>query len=370
MTQDPNEPNGSQRFGAHGDTIALRSIEAMLDADRLPHALLISGPEGIGKHELALKIAQAVVCEAQPAPCAVCRPCRRVQDPQHPRQPIHHADVAVIQPGGICAASDHDHSNSRTIGICQIRWVERTTSIKPFEGPNRVVIVDPADSLTADAADAFLKTLEEPPLGVYFILISARESMLTETVRSRCRALRLAPLNQQRTEAWLRARMPAADSTELTQLTRQSRGRVGWLDQALEEGDPLAIRAAQVDELLRLANASRADRLAAAEQLAGRRGQSAPQALEDLQLVLGTWIEWWRDLWLARLGQTDRVVHATLLERVQANAARYAPEEISRYLQTLQRTRQHLRNGVNTRLALEAMLLRIPHGDPSAANGA
>jgi len=161
------------RFGAHGGTIALRSLEAMVDAGRLPHALLISGPEGIGKHELGLSIAQAVVCEAAPAPCRRCRPCRRIHDRSRPHEPIRHADVALVQPGGICAAAEHDHSNSRTIGICQIRWVERTASLKPFEGPNRVVIVDPADALTAEAADAFLKTLEEPPPGVYFVLLSA-----------------------------------------------------------------------------------------------------------------------------------------------------------------------------------------------------
>ncbi len=358
------------RFGAHGETIALRALEAMIDAQRLPHALLISGPEGIGKHELALKIAQGVVCGAQRPPCGDCRPCRRIFDPEHRHEPIRHTDVALVQPGGICAVNDHDHSRSRTVGICQIRWVERVTSIKPFEGPNRVVIVDPADALTGDAADAFLKTLEEPPLGVYFVLLSARESLLSETIRSRCRALRLAPLNQQRTEAWLRERLPDLDGAAIRQLARQSRGRVGWLDQELAEGDPLAIRAAQIDELLRLADASRADRLAAAEQLAGRGGQSGPQALDDLLLMLGAWIDWWRDLWLARVGETQRVVHSTLSQSVEAQAARYAPEQISRFLQTLQRTRRYLRNGVNTRLALEAMLLRIPVGQPPGATAA
>ena len=365
-----DDPAASQRFGAHGDTIALRSLEAMLAAERLPHALLVSGPEGIGKHELALKIAQAVVCESSPPPCGRCRPCRRIHDPEHPREPIRHTDVAVIQPGGICADNTHDHSNSRTIGICQIRWVERTTSIKPFEGPSRVVIVDPADALTTEAADAFLKTLEEPPLGVYFLLLTARESVLSETIRSRCRALRLAPLNQRRTEAWLVERLPGHEPDALAQLARLSRGRVGWLDAELEAGDPIAMRSAQIEELLRLSAASRADRLNAAEQLAGRRGQSAPQALDDLLVLLGVWIEWWRDLWLARVGQDAQLVHTTLREQVRAHAARYAPEQIHQFLNTLQRTRTHLRNGVNARLALEAMLLRIPAAAPASSNGA
>ena len=358
------------RFGAHGGTIALRALEAMLDAGRLPHALLISGPEGIGKHELARQIAQAVVCEQPQPPCGECRPCRRVFDPEHRHEPIRHADIALVQPGGICAVNDHDHSRSRTIGICQVRWIEHVTSIKPFEGPNRVMIVDPADALTVEAADAFLKTLEEPPLGVYFVLLSARESLLSETIRSRCRALRLAPLSEQRTEAWLRERLPDTGEPAVRQLARQSRGRVGWLDSELAEGDPLAIRAAQVEELLRLADASRAERLNTAEQLAGRGTGSGPQALDDLLLMLGAWVDWWRDLWLAREGRAEGIVHTTLSESVEAQAARYAPEQISGFLQTLQRTRRYLRDGVNARLALEAMLLRIPVGEPNRAAAA
>ena len=111
-------------------------------------------------------------------------------------------------------------------------------------------------------------------------------------------------------------------------------------------------------------------RLAGAEQLTGRRGQSAPQALDDHLLVLGAWIEWWRDLWLERVGLPERIVHTTLRERVRSQAARYAPEELGRFLQRLQRTRSRLRDGVNARLALEAMLLGIPPSVRSADNGA
>ena len=351
------------RFGAHSESIAVRTLEAMLDAERLPHALLLSGPEGIGKRQLALSVAQGVLCERDRPPCGRCRPCLRVFDPESPSEPIRHADLALVQPGGICAVNDHDHSRSRTIGICQIRWLERTTSIKPFEGPNRVMIIDPADALTTEAADAFLKTLEEPPAGVYFVLLSAREALLSETIRSRCRALRLAPLNLPRSEAWLRERLPERGDDEIRQLARLSRGRIGWLERELAEGDPLQTRAAQIEALLRLADGSRADRLAAAEQLVGRGGQAAPQALNDLLLMLGAWLDWWRDLWLAREGRVDAVVHTALRDSVEQQAARYAPQQISGFLRTLQRTRRHLRNGVNARLAIETMLLRIPAPD-------
>lgn len=367
----PAEPEPFSRLGAHGGALALRSLEAMLDAGRLPHALLLSGPAGIGKRDLALSIAQAVVCEStsEPSPCRRCRPCRRVRDPDHPRTPlthadINHTDVALVEPGGVCTVSEHEygksHSNSRAIAICQVRWLERTISIKPFEGPARVVIIDPADAMTTEAADAFLKALEEPPPGVYFVLLSAREATLSETIRSRCRALRLTPLNHARTEAWLRARLPQAGADEITQLARQSRGRVGWLDSSLAEGDPLALRTAQIEELLRLSGASRAERIDAAEQLAGRRQFASPAVIEDLLTLLAAWSEWWRDIWLERMGRSEQIIHATLRDRLREQAAQYAPDQLTQFLRTLEQTRVRLRDGINARLAMEIMLLAMP----------
>lgn len=354
-----------ERWGAHGDSLAGRALSAMIDSGRLPHAVLISGPAGVGKRGLALRIAQALVCAEEQQPCDHCRPCRRIQNPDEPGREIQHADVEIVSPGGLCAVAEHDHRNTRSIGICVIRRIEHATSIKPFEGDRRVYIVDPADAMTSDASDAFLKTLEEPPAGVYFLLLTAQEEMLSETIRSRCRALRLAPLSAERIEQWLQRSGDAVptDPEAQLELTRLARGRPGWLAAALREGDPLALRDAQIAAAVELAHANRAERLAWAEQLTGRRGASR-ETVANLDLVLDAWSDWWRDLWLVREGRADDVVHAAHREQIASESPRYPAEEVSRFLEAIQTTRQLIHRGVdhggNPRLALEVLLLSIP----------
>lgn len=354
-------PDSIDRWGAHGDSPMGRALTAMIDGARLPHAVLIAGPVGVGKRDLALRIAQALVCAEEQPPCRQCRACRRIQDPDEPGREIQHADVEIVAPGGLCAVSDHDHRNTRTIGICVIRRIEHATSIKPFEGERRVCIVDPADAMTSEASDAFLKTLEEPPAGVYFLLLTAREQMLSETIRSRCRALRLAPLPAERIAQWLEHSddpVPT-DPDDRLELMRLARGRPGWLAAALSEGDPLSLRDAQISAAVELAHATRAERLAWAEQLTGRRGASR-DTVANLDLVLDAWRDWWRDLWLAGEGREAEVVHAGHRPQIATESSRYPAEEVSRFLEAIQATQRLIHRGANPRLALEVLLLSIP----------
>ncbi len=354
-----------ERWGAHGDALAGRTLSAIFDSGRLPHALLITGPAGVGKRDLALRIAQALVCTDEQPPCRQCRPCRRIHDPDEPTRELQHADVEIISPGGLCAVADHDHRNTRTIGICVIRRIEHATSIKPFEGDRRICIIDPAEAMTGDASDAFLKTLEEPPAGVHFLLLSAQENMISETIRSRCRTLALAPLSNERIERWLEriGESVPADPDARRELLRLARGRSSWLESELREGDPLIMRRAQIATAAELARSSRAERLSWAEQLVGR-GRATRDTVDNLDLVLDVWSDWWRDLWLAAEGRDNDLVHATHREQIASEASRYSPEEVSRFLEAIRTTRQQIHHaadfGGNPRLALEVLLLRIP----------
>ena len=355
-----------QRWGAHSGAAVARTLDAMIGAQRLPHALLLCGPEGVGKRDLALRIAQSQVCQPQngaEAPCGRCRPCRRIHDSDEPRRAIQHADVQLVQPGGICGVADHNHDNSRTIGICAVRALERDAILAPFEGSARVFIIDPADALTPEAADAFLKTLEEPPPGVVFLLLSSREHLLSETVRSRCRFLRLPPLPRRRLDDWLAQRPDApTDADQRDQLARLARGRGGWLEQALAQTQtsPNDERAAQIEQAVRLADADRAERLEWAEQIAGRRGATGRQAVADVLLVLDAWSDWWRDLWLHQCGRGGDIVHTAHRAQIAEQAARYAPEQVSRFLSRLHDTRTQIQRDANLRLAIEVMLLHLP----------
>ena len=358
----------ADRWGPHADSLAGRTLAAMFEAQRLPHALLISGPIGVGKRDLAVRVAQRLLCELDdpPAdgPCRQCRTCLRLHNPAQPELDPQHTDVEIIAPGSLCAESDHDHRNTRTIGICIIRRIEHVATLTPFEAEQRVIVINPADALTTEAADAFLKTLEEPPDRVHFILLSAQPEQLSETIRSRCRTLTLSPLPADQLQPWLEqwaseagVSLPA-DPERRAELGRLARGRPGWLRSNLRDGDPIELRSAQIDDAVRIAGASRAERFDWSEQVVGR--SASAQTLASLELMLDAWTDWWRDLWLNRSGQHDALVHRSQLARIEQTAAMYDQSELSQFLERIQGTRAMIQQGVNARLALDVLLLNIP----------
>jgi DNA polymerase-3 subunit delta' len=146
---------------------------------RVPQTLLFAGPEGVGKHAVALALAQAINCpkRADGVACGRCSNCTRIAKGQF-------SDVAEVDNGDIAS-----------ISIKSIR--ERVLDLvgyRPFEGQRRVFIIDPADALSLQAQDALLKTLEEPPPATVLILISAYPDSLRPTVVSRCRRVRFGAL--------------------------------------------------------------------------------------------------------------------------------------------------------------------------------
>jgi DNA polymerase III subunit delta' len=144
----------------------------------LPPSLIFAGPDGVGKRTAALALAQLLNCPTPKAvdACGVCASCTRIAR-------LVHADVLVLAPG-----------DTGTIKVDQVREVIERTGYRPFEGRRRVVIVDDADAMLGEAQNALLKTLEEPPAGSMFVLVTSRSDLLLPTVRSRCQRLRFGRL--------------------------------------------------------------------------------------------------------------------------------------------------------------------------------
>ena len=155
-----------------------------LRESRFPHGLIFSGPEGLGKHTLALMIAKALNCTGLGGPaipgefCDRCSNCRKINSGSHP-------DVMTI--------SVEDEATQIKIG--QVRRILEILNFQPLEGLNKVFIIDPADLLNADAANALLKGLEEPPANTFFILITVNVHELLLTVRSRSQVYNFTPLS-------------------------------------------------------------------------------------------------------------------------------------------------------------------------------
>ena len=162
----------------HQQTLA--ALKRARETDAFHHAYLFAGPDGVGKRRVAEWVAALVNCDEVGAPCGACRSCHRVLDPE-----ATHPDVLILEPDG------------RQITIAQVRELIRTVPYPPIEATYRVVIIDPADAIGEAAANALLKTLEEPPSKTRFVLVSSRPDALLITIRSRCQRITFGRLTEE-----------------------------------------------------------------------------------------------------------------------------------------------------------------------------
>ena len=203
----------------HRTTLGL--MARALDAGTLPPSLIFGGPDGVGKRQAAIALAQALNClnPVRPAPwadgsapplaidaCGQCPPCRRIARGQHP-------DVTLVEPG-----------ETGNIKIDAVREVIRQTGFKPFEAKKRVSIFDVADAINPEGQNALLKTLEEPPPSSVLVLVTSQPGALLPTVRSRCPTVRFSPLSPQDVASWLMTTkgMPETKARDIAAVVRGS----------------------------------------------------------------------------------------------------------------------------------------------------
>ena len=185
-----------------GHEQAWREWRAALASPRMHHAWILSGIKGLGKGTFARAAAAELVAEpgvVQPLP-------DQHPDILFPEHPPESKEEAKKRDEG------RDYRRKRSIPIDEIRQLQRRLTTRPTLGQRRAVIIDPADDLEKSAVNALLKSLEEPPQGTYFLLVTHRIGRLLPTIRSRCRVLRFAPLADDRLDAILRDQAPEADA--------------------------------------------------------------------------------------------------------------------------------------------------------------
>ncbi len=191
--------------GILGHESALDVLRRQVESGRIAHAYLFLGPAGVGKFLVAKSLAAAVLCGE--GGCGVCTACRLVMDERHPC-------LYVLQPG-----------EEGRIGVDEIRSLQRAVGLKSFDAGGKVVVLRDAETLTPEASNAFLKTLEEPPSGVIIVLVASDRSALLDTVVSRCQMVRFGPLPAGVVMDVLRER--GVDEARIPLLALSSGGSVG-----------------------------------------------------------------------------------------------------------------------------------------------
>jgi DNA polymerase-3 subunit delta' len=257
-----------------------------------------------------------------------------------------HPDVRLVLP-------EVSGRGQLALKIDAIRQLQRDLNLGAYEARTKVAILKRFDAANANAANAFLKTLEEPPNNVVLLLTADDADTLLETIRSRCRNLHLRPLVPDLIEQSLAVRwqVPASEATVLAHLAD---GRLGWAVQAARDSTILTTRHTQLETLYDALAGNRVARFALADKLSRKA--------EELPDVFKTWLSWWRDALLLTQANGQRVVISNIDQQAQL-AEKVKGWQADQAFTSLQQTNQALwqlaRNG-NTRLVVENLLLAYP----------
>ena len=313
-----------------------RQISSAIRSRRLPHLLLLTGPEGVGKQRFGLWVAQRLLCEAQTdEPCGNCRQCRLVLNLAHPDL---HWFMPVLRPKA-AEADKQAEELEEAVGevleqrrkdplyglpeglaghfVATSRLINRRAILRPVEGRSKVFLIGYGERLvpqeaSPEAANALLKLLEEPPEGTYFVLCAADIENVLPTIRSRAVRMRLGRLTDGEVRAFLQANVPELSPAELDHRVRKSGGAIGSALGESEQEDRAAQAALALLESARMKNSTGWE--AAIKQMSFSARGEFTGTLDAMAELL---VEATRERDNARLGQLRKIPRRRLVEALE-----------------------------------------------------
>jgi len=322
-------------------------LRRSLESERLSHAYLFVGQPHVGKMTLAINLAQALNCEQEAQPCGQCRSCLLIAAGNHP-------DVQLI--GRMTNADFGEASTKKEISIAQIKEIQRSAGLQPYEGRHRVFIIDGAEYLNEESANCLLKTLEEPPPKVLFILLTVNDGRLLPTIVSRCQRVELFPLPASVIEQSLIEQWQALPEKARV-LSRLCRGSIGWAVCAAHDESLAQERSQKLDELVSLNDASLERQFAFAAKLAAQFNKNRDSVEEMLEL----WLGWWRDVILTKEGCSQFITNIDKEAVLRNHAECYSLSGIRAFMESIREALGQLEQNANPRLVLEVLMLSIPN---------
>ncbi|MEW6616127.1 MAG: DNA polymerase III subunit delta' [Thermodesulfobacteriota bacterium] len=315
-----------------GQDRQIEIIKKAIKNNRVPHAYLFLGEEGVGKRRVALTLAKALNCSAELADsCDECISCRKIINGNHP-------DVTVVEPEGI------------SIKIDQIREMQRFLKYKPYEGKKRVCIIPNAEKMNPAAANSILKTLEEPSPDIILILITASSHLLLPTVSSRCQKLKFQPLTNDLISKIIKEKLGKDEDASLKIASLAS----GSLNRAYElsKGTTLEYRNRLIEKISALSPNNINETFEFAEEMSKEK--------EELIIALQFLKAWFRDILIFKEDcPSDRLINADFLEEIKRLSGRLTTTDLLRKLRIINDAESALLRNSNKRLTLEVMLGEI-----------
>jgi len=314
-----------------GQDRQIEIIRKALQNNRIPHAYLFNGEEGIGKNLTALNLAKALNCLVETVDaCDSCVSCIKIANRNHP-------DVIFIEPDG------------SSIKIHQIRELQKSLQYKPYEGKKKVCIIPEAENMTTGAANCLLKTLEEPPPDTMLILTTTSPHLLLATVNSRCQRLKFQPLAGNLIAKIIEEKL----GNQEVALKTASLAR-GNLKRAykLAEGKTIEYR----NKLIQKINTRSPSYISETFNLV----EEMPKEKEEIIDVLELLKTWFRDILIFKEKHSmDRIINVDFKEKVRDIEERFTSMDLLNRLKIINDAQTALQRNSNKRLTLEVMLAKL-----------
>ena len=311
-----------------------RLLQRAVSEDRVRQGLIFAGPRGVGKHQFAMALAQALNCRRplNGDACGACDQCIKVAAREH-------VDVETIAPDG------------QFIKIDQMRGMAEKANYRPYDGRRRVYILDEAERLNLSAANSILKVLEEPPETTLLALVTAKPYALLQTIRSRCQMLSFAPLTAAELETFLNEhyKRPAQENRLLARLARGSIGRALEIDLGIYR-EQRVMMVELIEALLLSRDTMKL--MHVAEHLAKKLERDEFGRHLDALLVLLA------DVFHLKLGEpAESLTNADIAPRLERIAEVTTLNHIADWAERIEAVMQGLSRNLNRQLAVEEMLL-------------
>jgi DNA polymerase-3 subunit delta' len=328
-----------------GQEKAIGFLKKAINRERIPHAFLFTGIQGVGKTTTAIAFTQAINClePMEGEGCGRCLTCRRMISGNFP-------DLLIIEPDG------------QNIKIEQIRELNRRLNYKPVVGHYRVTIIKQAEVMNEEAGNAFLKTLEEPPLGNILILETVEPRDLLSTIVSRCQKIPFQPISFDLIKEWLKTEMNM-DGEKALLISRLSEGSLGRAID-ISEGTFLEERQGYISEIIQLPAITKEQAIGTALGYADKfkkRGKENDSSIsKEMSELMGLWKSWYRDLILMKVnGPTELLINSDFSRKLKGMSAMLDIDNLIESFLILDQAQRDLDRNLNTGLIMENTYMNL-----------
>ncbi len=316
-----------------GNEYIIKNIQNAIVNKKISHAYIIDGIKGSGKKLFANTLAKTLQCENNGiTPCCNCISCQTFDS-------NNHTDTIYVK-----------STKTKSIGVDDIReQIINVVDIKPYKYKYKIFIIDEADTMTVQAQNAILKTLEEPPSYVIFLLISTNFKNFLDTFISRCVLLRINSLSENIIENYLINNCNISKDKALI-YSVFSQGSIGLAKELATEKSFTQIRETMIQYIINIKNKNIIELFENAKEFNDYKDDN----------VLDIWYTWYRDLLMAKNIDTEKyIIQRDILDLIKQEASLINYNDIFKIIDIIENTKNQIRLNANFQLAIEIMLLKI-----------